>query len=58
MRRSRLDLQKGKMEYQQKLAVQEREYQEHKQKLEAVETKINNLVSEMQKMETRNSKNK
>lgn len=58
MRRSRLDLQKGKVEFEQKLGVQEKEYNEHKQKLEAVETKINNLVSEMQKMETRNSKNK
>ncbi|KAK3095501.1 hypothetical protein FSP39_015420 [Pinctada imbricata] len=57
-RRSRLDLQKGKVELSQKLSVQESEYSDHKHKLEALEGKINNLVSEMQKMETRNSKNK
>lgn len=42
----------------QKLTSQEEEYKEHKTKLEGLESKINNLVSEMQKMETRNSKNK
>lgn len=57
-RRSRLDLQKGKLEMTQKLTSQEEEYKEHKTKLEGLESKINNLVSEMQKMETRNSKNK
>lgn len=57
-RRSRLDLQKGKLEMTKKLTAQEEEYKEHKTKLEGLESKINNLVSEMQKMETRNSKNK
>ncbi|XP_053407291.1 structural maintenance of chromosomes protein 3-like [Mercenaria mercenaria] len=57
-RRSRLDLHKSKEEYAQKVADQERQYSEHKSKLEEIEGQINNLVSEMQKMETRNSKNR
>ncbi|OWF38325.1 structural maintenance of chromosomes protein 3-like [Mizuhopecten yessoensis] len=57
-RRSRLDLQKSKLELQQKLDTQEKEYASHKSKLEVLEAKINNLVSEMQKTETKNSKNK
>jgi tetrahydromethanopterin S-methyltransferase subunit G len=37
---------------------QETEYKEHKSKLEKLESKMNNIVGEMQKTETRNSKNK
>ena len=57
-RRSRLDLHKSKEEYSTKLQEQEGNYTEHKAKLEELEGQINNLVSEMQRMETRNSKNK
>ncbi|CAG2221323.1 Structural maintenance of chromosomes protein 3 [Mytilus edulis] len=57
-RRSRLDLQKSKLELTEKLENQEKEYAEHKSKLETLEGKMNNIVSEMQKTETRNSKNK
>ena len=57
-RRSRLDLQKGKCELQTKLEEQEKGYGDHRRKLEQLEGKINNLVSEMQKTETRSNKNK
>ena len=57
-RRSRLDLQKSKLELIAQLKQQEAEYAEHRRKLEVIEGQINNLVSEMQKMETKNSKNK
>lgn len=57
-RKSRLDLQKGKMECLRSLQVQERDYEEHKIKLQALESDINQLVSEMQRTETKNSKNK
>lgn len=57
-RKSRLDLQKGKMETLQGLSSQEREYEEHKAKLQTLEGQINQLVSEMQRTETKNSKNK
>lgn len=40
------------------VSEQERQYNEHRSKLEEIEGQINNLVSEMQKMETRNSKNR
>ena len=57
-RRSRLDLQKSKLELTEKMESQETEYKEHKSKLEKLESKMNNIVGEMQKTETRNSKNK
>lgn len=57
-RKSRLDLQKGKTETANQLTEQEREYQEHKVKLQTIEGEINQLVGEMQKTETKNSKNK
>jgi structural maintenance of chromosome 3 (chondroitin sulfate proteoglycan 6) len=57
-RRSRLDLQKSKLELTEKMEPQETEYKEHKSKLEKLESKMNNIVGEMQKTETRNSKNK
>ena len=57
-RRSRLDLQKSKLELTEKMESQETEYKEHKSKLEKSESKMNNIVGEMQKTETRNSKNK
>ncbi|KAK6174533.1 hypothetical protein SNE40_017790 [Patella caerulea] len=57
-RRSRLDLQKSKIELTAELSKQEAEYQEHRTKLEELEGQINNLVSEMQKLETKNSKNR
>ncbi|WAR22164.1 SMC3-like protein [Mya arenaria] len=57
-RRSRLDLHKSKEEYAEKVNTMESQYNEHKTKLEEIEGQINNLVSEMQRMETRNSKNR
>ncbi|CAH1784036.1 unnamed protein product [Owenia fusiformis] len=57
-RRSRLDLQKSKVEAVQQLETQEKEYNEHKTKLQTLEGQINSLVSDMQRMETKNSKNK
>lgn len=57
-RRSRLDLHKSKEEYAQQVTLKESQYTDHKTKLEEIEGQINNVVSEMQKMETRNSKNR
>jgi len=57
-RRSRLDMHKSKEEYVRKVEEQEAKYLEHKTKLEEIEGQINNMVSEMQRMETRNSKNR
>ncbi|GFS26293.1 structural maintenance of chromosomes protein [Elysia marginata] len=57
-RRSRLDLQKSKVELLAAKQQQEMEYQSHRVELEKVEQDITNLLSEMQKLETRNSKNK
>ena len=57
-RKSRLELQRGKMESFKSLQVQEKDYDEHKVKLQNLESDINQLVSEMQRTETKNSKNK
>ncbi|CAL1533668.1 unnamed protein product [Lymnaea stagnalis] len=57
-RRSRLDLQKSKVELTEAKQTQEMEYQSHRVELEKVEQYITNLLSEMQKLETKNSKNK
>ncbi|KAI8792516.1 structural maintenance of chromosomes protein 3, partial [Biomphalaria glabrata] len=57
-RRSRLDLQKSKVELTEAKQQQEMEYQSHRVELEKVEQYITNLLSEMQKLETKNSKNK
>lgn len=55
---SRLDMQKSKMELATAKLQQETEYQSHRVELEKMEQYITNLLSEMQKLETRNSKNK
>ncbi|ESO00959.1 hypothetical protein HELRODRAFT_157320 [Helobdella robusta] len=60
-RKSRLELQRGKLESLRSLQVQEREYDAHKLKLQDILpllSDINQLVSEMQRTETKNSKNK
>lgn len=57
-RRSRLDLQKSKIELTKLKQEQEIEYNRHRVELEKVEQYITNLLSEMQKLETKNSKNK
>ena len=57
-RRSRLDLQKSKVELTAAKQQQEVEYQSHRVELEKVEQYITNLLSEMQRLETKNSKNK
>ena len=57
-RKSRLDLQRGKLESLRSLQGQEKEYEGHRSKLQALEADINQLVSEMQRTETKNSKNK
>ncbi|XP_064630415.1 structural maintenance of chromosomes protein 3-like [Lineus longissimus] len=57
-RKSRLELQKGKTELKDEVRRLERDFAEHRTKLQAIEGQINNLVSDMQKMETKNSKNK
>lgn len=57
-RRSRLDLQKSKLQLMETLRVQEQEYNEHRTKLEELEGQITQLVSRMQTIETKNSKHK
>lgn len=51
-------MQKSKMELATAKLQQETEYQSHRVELEKMEQYITNLLSEMQKLETRNSKNK
>ena len=57
-RRSRLDLQKSKLQLMEHLSEQEREYNQHRSKLEELEAQITQLVSKMQTIETKNSKHK
>ncbi|XP_066277071.1 structural maintenance of chromosomes protein 3-like isoform X1 [Branchiostoma lanceolatum] len=57
-RKSRLDLQQTKVSLTQQLEAQETEYEIMKQKLDDIESRVTNVLSEMQKLETRNSKNK
>ncbi|KAL8587035.1 Structural maintenance of chromosomes protein 3 [Nucella lapillus] len=55
-RRSRLDLQKSKLQLMETLDEQEREYGQHRSQLEEQEAQITQLVSKMQTNETKNSK--
>lgn len=57
-RRSRLDLQKSKLLLVDQLKEQEEEYSQHRTKLEELEAQITMLVSRMQTIETKNSKQK
>ncbi|XP_076467825.1 structural maintenance of chromosomes protein 3-like [Babylonia areolata] len=57
-RRSRLDLQKSKLQLMESLGEQEKEYNEHRSKLEELEGQITQLVSKMQTTETKISKQK
>ncbi|XP_013420555.1 structural maintenance of chromosomes protein 3 [Lingula anatina] len=57
-RRSRLDMQKSKAELTEQLQQKEQEYEEHRSKLQALEGRINQIISEMQKGETKISKSK
>jgi len=57
-RRCRLELQKSKVELTANKQTQEVEYQSHRVELEKVEQYITNLLSDMQRLETKNSKNK
>ncbi|XP_074642175.1 structural maintenance of chromosomes protein 3-like [Tubulanus polymorphus] len=57
-RKSRLELQGSKMELIEQVERHEKEFAEHRKKLQVIEGSINNLVSDMQKTETRNSKSK
>ncbi|KAH8018337.1 hypothetical protein HPB51_003058 [Rhipicephalus microplus] len=56
-RRSRLDLHKAHMQLMKEITEVEKQLAEHKQKLADILT-INQVVSDMQKAETKNSKNK
>lgn len=57
-RRSRLELHKSHSTLTQEIAEQKTKLEEHLKKLSDVEAQINQIVSEMQKSETKNSKNK
>uniref|UniRef100_T1JG50 Structural maintenance of chromosomes protein n=1 Tax=Strigamia maritima TaxID=126957 RepID=T1JG50_STRMM len=56
-RRSRLEMQKLRTQLLEDTQKQERELQEHREKL-TIESEINQVVSDMQKTETKNSKTK
>lgn len=57
-RRSRLDLHKAHMQLMNEITEQERQLSQHRQTLNNIEGQINQIVSDMQKAETKNSKNK
>uniref|UniRef100_A0A6G1S406 Structural maintenance of chromosomes protein n=1 Tax=Aceria tosichella TaxID=561515 RepID=A0A6G1S406_9ACAR len=57
-RRSRLELHKTHATLTKEITEQKSKLEEHLKKLTDVETQINQIVSEMQKSETKNSKNK
>lgn len=57
-RKSRLDLHSDKVKLKQQIEQQERDCQSHKSALEEVEKKVDEIMNEMQRMETRNNKNK
>ncbi|XP_042912934.1 structural maintenance of chromosomes protein 3 [Parasteatoda tepidariorum] len=57
-RRSRLDLHKGHMQVVTEINEQERQLAQHRTTLTNIESEINKIVSDMQKAETKNSKNK
>lgn len=57
-RKSRLALHSEKLTLAEQIESQERECQQHKKQLENVERKIDEIINEMQKMETKNNKDK
>ena len=57
-RRSRIDLHKTYTQLLKDIAAQKAELERHHQELNKVENQINQIVGEMQRAETRNSKNK
>ncbi|XP_076317146.1 structural maintenance of chromosomes 3 [Tachypleus tridentatus] len=57
-RRSRLDLHKAHMQLVTEISEQEKQLATHRENLSSLESQINQIVSDMQKAETKNSKNK
>ena len=57
-RKSRLDLHADKMKLKVQIENQEGDCKRHKAELESVEKKVDEIMNEMQRMETRNNKNK
>lgn len=57
-RKSRLDLHSDKVKLRQQIEQQEVDCKSHKSALEDVEKKVDEIMNEMQRMETRNNKNK
>ncbi|GIY08074.1 structural maintenance of chromosomes protein 3 [Caerostris darwini] len=57
-RKSRLDLHKAHMQLVTEINEQERQLTQHRKTLTNIESQINQIVSDMQKAETKNSKNK
>lgn len=57
-RKSRLDLHSDKVKLKAQIEEQEKECTRHKASLESVEKKVDEIMNEMQRMETRNNKNK
>lgn len=53
-----MSLHSDKIQLQQQIQTQETECQRHKSLLENVEKKVDDIMNEMQKMETRNNRNK
>lgn len=57
-RKSRLDLHSDKVKLRSQIETQEEDCRRHKSELEQVEKKVDEIMNEMQRMETRNNKNK
>ncbi|XP_077861415.1 structural maintenance of chromosomes protein 3 [Saccoglossus kowalevskii] len=57
-RKSRVEMQRNIIDLREKSEQQESAYEEHREKLQKVEVEITSMMSEMQKLETRNRKNK
>lgn len=57
-RRSRLEMQKLRTQFLKETQQQEQQLEVHREKLSTIEGQINQIVSDMQKTETKNSKNK
>ncbi|XP_077991930.1 structural maintenance of chromosomes protein 3-like [Glandiceps talaboti] len=57
-RKSRVEMQRGIIDLREKAEQQEQQYEEHRAKLQKIEVEITAIMSDMQKLETKNRKNK
>ncbi|XP_070540446.1 structural maintenance of chromosomes protein 3-like [Ptychodera flava] len=57
-RKSRIEMQRGMIDLRERAEQQEKTYEEHREKLQKIEVEITSIMSDMQKLETKNRKNK